>query len=275
MHRFWVHAVLSSQLSAAPPWHVPPAQVSFVVQTSPSLQAPVVAVWWQPSAAMQVSMVHGRPSAQFCCAPDRHDPPWQPSPTVHALLSVQVAELAKCAQPKAPSQASSVHGLPSAQFAAPPGTHAPPEHVSPTVHALPSVHPAVVGTFLHPSAASHESVVHALLSAQSFGLPPVQIAFQHVSPAVHALPSSQPPLCARWVQPIWPLQPSNVHGLPSSQPIAVPLAHDPARHVSAVVHTLPSEHVTPSWFSWAQPPVVSQESTVQPLPSSQPSAAPP
>src|SRR5438034_599443 len=47
----------SSQLGAGLPAHVPPLQVSFVVQASPSLHGAVLFVWTQPVAALQLSVV--------------------------------------------------------------------------------------------------------------------------------------------------------------------------------------------------------------------------
>jgi hypothetical protein len=40
----FVHRLLSLQFGAAPPWHVPPLHVSFVVQAFPSLHGAVLFV---------------------------------------------------------------------------------------------------------------------------------------------------------------------------------------------------------------------------------------
>jgi hypothetical protein len=53
------------QLSAAPPLQLPPLQESFVVQTLPSSQPPVLALCEQYVLGEQVSSVHGLPSSQF------------------------------------------------------------------------------------------------------------------------------------------------------------------------------------------------------------------
>jgi hypothetical protein len=64
---------------------------------------------------------------------------------VHALPSLQVAVFGVCVQPVAGVQPSLVQGLPSLQFAVPPGTQLPPLQLSPTVHALLSEQPPDCG----------------------------------------------------------------------------------------------------------------------------------
>jgi hypothetical protein len=44
LHASVVHTLLSSQFNGAPAWHVPPPQVSPVVQAFPSLQGAVLFV---------------------------------------------------------------------------------------------------------------------------------------------------------------------------------------------------------------------------------------
>jgi hypothetical protein len=59
LHESVVHTSPSLQLGAAPPWHVPPPQTSFVVHALPSSQAFVLFVCTHPVAGLQVSVVHG------------------------------------------------------------------------------------------------------------------------------------------------------------------------------------------------------------------------
>src|SRR5436305_528287 len=79
---------LAAQSRGAPGWQVPPPQVSFTVQKSPSSHGLVLLVWTQPDAGLQESVVQGFWSlhAIGVC--------WQPSvesqvSMVHALLSSQ------------------------------------------------------------------------------------------------------------------------------------------------------------------------------------------
>src|SRR5262249_51683972 len=60
-----VHTLFPSQLGAGPPWQVPPPQVSFVVQASPSLQGPVLFECVQPVPELHPSSVHTLVSSQF------------------------------------------------------------------------------------------------------------------------------------------------------------------------------------------------------------------
>jgi hypothetical protein len=110
-----VQALLSSQLTAAPAWHVPPAQVSAVVQAFPSSHAAVLFVWRQPVARSQVSVVHGLLSSQFGPGPLMQDPLLHVSPMVHAFPSSQAAVLFVKTQPVAGLQLSVVQMLPSLQ----------------------------------------------------------------------------------------------------------------------------------------------------------------
>src|SRR2546422_6572961 len=120
-----VHTLWSSQLGGGPPTHVPPLQVSFVVQALPSLhgavlfgwmQAPplhtssvqtlpslahgaVLFVWTQPVAGLQLSVVQTFPSSQLGAGPPTHVPPLQVSFVVQALPSLHGAVLCVCVQP--------------------------------------------------------------------------------------------------------------------------------------------------------------------------------
>ena len=85
-----VQTLPSLQLGAGPPTHVPPEQVSLVVQALPSSQDAVLLTWTQPLTGSQESSVHGLPSSQFGAAPPTQSPAAQASAVVQALLSVQV-----------------------------------------------------------------------------------------------------------------------------------------------------------------------------------------
>jgi hypothetical protein len=110
-HESSVQGLLSLQLGAAPPWHVPPPQVSLVVQAFPSSQDAVLLVWTQPVAGLQESSVQGLLSLQLGAAPPWHVPPPQVSPVVQAFPSLQDAVLLVWTQPVAGLQESSVQGL--------------------------------------------------------------------------------------------------------------------------------------------------------------------
>src|SRR5579862_7783532 len=60
-----VHGLLSTHTGGGPPTHTPATHVSLVVQRFPSSHDPLVrAVCWQLAPLLQVSSVHGLPSAQ-------------------------------------------------------------------------------------------------------------------------------------------------------------------------------------------------------------------
>src|SRR5262245_66692831 len=77
----------SLQSGGAPPWQLPPPQVSFVVQALPSLHGAVLFVLTHPMMGSQDSSVQGLPSLQFGAGPPLHVPPPQVSFVVQALPS--------------------------------------------------------------------------------------------------------------------------------------------------------------------------------------------
>src|SRR5213083_830087 len=101
-----VHLLPSSQFFAEPPTHVPPLQVSPVVQGLPSSQGLVLLVCVQPVAGLQPSVVQTLPSSQLGAAPPTHVPPLQVSPVVQAFPSLQGLVLLVCVQPVAGLQPS-------------------------------------------------------------------------------------------------------------------------------------------------------------------------
>jgi hypothetical protein len=189
-----VHSLLSLQTRAAPPWHVPPPQVSPVVQALPSSQAAVLFVKTQPRTGSHVSVVQGLSSLHTIDAPVQ-TPPLQTSPVVHALPSLQGPVVLVWTHPLAGSQLSEVQKLPSLQEIVPPGWHVPPEHVSPLVQALPSLQPdpsGLTGSEQSPVAGSHVPASWQVFEAvQMTGAPDVQLPPWHVSLNVHASSSLQ------------------------------------------------------------------------------------
>ena len=100
--------------------------------------------------------------------------------------------------------------------------HAPPLQVSAPLQNRPSLQLAVLFVCWQPAAGLHESSVHTLLSLQSGGGPPAQAPFEHASPVVQALPSSQ-------------AVPSAFFGF---EHVPVPGSHVPTSwHWSSAVHT--------------------------------------
>jgi hypothetical protein len=186
-----VQGLLSLQLGAGPPTHVPPEQVSFVVQASPSSQGSVLFVWLQPVTGLHVSVVQGLPSSQLTGVPPPHVPPEQMLSVVHALPVLHGAALFVCTHPDAGLQLSSVHTLPSLQSTAGPGWHVPPPQTSLDVQALPSSHGAVLLAWVQPVAGLQASSVQGLLSLQLGAGPPTHVPPEHVSLAVQAFPSLQ------------------------------------------------------------------------------------
>jgi hypothetical protein len=217
----FVHALLSSQFSADPAAHAPFAHASPVVQTFPSLQAFVLLVKTQPTAAEHESLVQALLSLQTRGCPDRHVPPTQKSPFVQAFWSEHSLKLFVWTQPTALSQSSVVHGLLSEQFNAPPVRHVPAEHRSLMVHGFPSLQAFVFGMKTQPMVGSHVSVVQRLWSLQVGAGPPTHVPFAQVPPIVHAFPSSHGDALLTWAHEDAGVsgfsQMSSVHGLKSSQ----------------------------------------------------------
>src|SRR6266704_366654 len=124
--------------------------------------------------------------------------------------------------------------------------------------------PSGTGVALHPEAGSQESVVQALPSLQTSGVPAAQRPCSQVSLPLQASPSEQevPSATGVWMQPLGP-QESAVQGLLSSQLRGVPGVQVPVRQVSSPLQTLPSEQEAPSGTGVAlHPEAGSQESVV-------------
>ncbi len=267
-----VHGLLSLQVVAtltAAPAHPPPAQVSFCVQASPSLQPKLLLAKTQPVFGLHESLVHTLLSAQVIALP-LQSPAAQVSPDVHALPSLQPAVLNVCRQPDVASQLSSVHGLPSPHDAAtlmavPEQT--PPPQTSPDVQRLLSLQPIALFTCVQPVAASQASLVQGLPSSQPIAAP-AHLPMLQMSPAVHALPSSQAPPALKCVHaPVVKSQPSAVQALLSLQSLLLPARHALAAQTSLTVHGLPSLQGR-LLAVWTQPLVASHASSVHGLLSS-------
>jgi hypothetical protein len=112
-----VQTLPSSQLGAAPPRQVPALQVSFVVQAFASSQGAVLFECVQPVDVLHASSVQPFASSQLGGAPPTQVPALQVSPVVQALPSLHVAVLLVWLHAPEARQMSSVHGLPSLQFA--------------------------------------------------------------------------------------------------------------------------------------------------------------
>jgi hypothetical protein len=197
----WTHPVAGLQESSvqgfpsshdkAFTWTQPVAGLhESLVHTLPSSQAALLSVWTQPEAGSQESLVQAFPSLQLGAGPPTHAPPEHVSPVVHALLSLHAAALSTCTQPDAGLHESSVQTFPSLQLSAPPLTQVPPAQMSPVVQALPSSQAAVLAAWTQPLAGLQESSVQAFPSSQLVAEPLTHAPFTHVSPVVHAFPSS-------------------------------------------------------------------------------------
>jgi hypothetical protein len=160
--------------------------------------------------------------------PATHLPFWHKSTLVQALLSVQLpVALTWPHVPLALSQLSLVQGLPSSQFNALPAAQVPAAQMSPLVQALLSLQGPVLAGKLH-FLFTHVSSVHGLPSLQALAsvqLPP------------------QPTMGAKMHKLLLASQLSAVQVSPSLHALAVPDTHDPAAHLSPLVHALPSSQV--------------------------------
>ena len=268
-----VHGLPSSQVLGAVGVHTPPLQVSPTVQLLLSLQGTVFGVCWQPAVLSHESSVQGLPSSHEGGAPPMQPPSPHLSMVVHTSPSLHGRLLFTCWQPVAAMHESVVHGLPSSQSFCVPGSHWPALHASPVVHALLSVHGAVLSVCTQPLAALQVSSVQGLPSLQPKAAPGTHTPPPHTSLTVQALSSLHGDVLLTCWQPPAALQVSVVHGLLSSHASAGPGTQPPPLHVSVVVQALPSLHAAVLFTCW-HPSLASQESLVQPLPSSHDSAAP-
>ena len=232
-------------------------------------------VFWQPSAASQVSTVQGLRSSQPGPGPPAQLPPAHLSAVVQASLSSHASVLFACWQPSVVSHESSVQTLESLHEMVVP-RHVPDAQWSAPVQALLSLH-VFVSSFvaLQPRTTSQVSSVHALPSSHTVAGPGTHALFAHLSPVVHALSSSQFAVFAVFTHVPAPLHVSSVHGLVSSQLLPPVATQVPVTQWSPVVQPSLSLHVFALLFVFVHPVAGLQASSVQELPSSHTSGAPP
>ena len=270
-----VHRLLSLHVCAEWPRQAPPPQISPSVHAFWSSQALVLLVNTQPVVVLHVSVVQPFWSSHGALGVPVQVPWLHASLPVHAFLSSQVPVTGVLMQPLLGSQLSSVQTLLSSQLTGL-EVQTPAVQMSPVVHALPSSQAVPVSAvFWQPCFVSQTSAVHGFLSSQETAVAWLQLLFLHVSPLVHALPSSHVTAFARNTQPpSASLQLLSVHGLLSSQPRTVP-RQVPWLHVSLVLHALPSLQAMPLANALVQPFLGSQLSVVHALLSLQSGAGPP
>jgi hypothetical protein len=239
-----VHGVSSGFAAPLQP-PVALSHIAFIKQSSQVIGVPGAHV----VAAHLSFVVHGSPSSQAV--------PGEGS-TLH---------------PVAGSHVFLVHGLVSEQSGAGPPTHLPARQASWSVHLLLSLHgvASAEGAWLHCWVAGLQvSTVHGSLSLQSRPTPP-HLPPVHLSPVVHALPSSQVVLSVLLglTQPVDELHESVVQSFLSSQEIMPPGWQAPLWHESPWVQTLLSVHgVLLATGPCTQAPEALQASVVQGFPSS-------
>jgi len=172
-----------------------------------------------------VSIVHAFPSSMTRGVPALHTPePSHVSSPLQTFPSEQdvPATAGECVTPCTGSQESTVHALPSSRTSGVPTLHTPPpSQSSMPLHTFPSEHdaPADAGTWRTPAMGSHVSVVHALPSSTTRGVPALHTpAPSHVSRPLQMFPSEHdvPPAAGAWRIPLTGSQLSTVQGFPSS-----------------------------------------------------------
>ena len=180
------------------------------------------------------------------------------------------------------SQEPTSHGLAVLMIGGVPATHfALALHVSAPLQALPSEHevPAERGVCVTPVAGLHESAVHGLPSSMTGAVPATHVALAlHVDAPVQTLPAEQvvPTGAGVWVIPDVGLHESTVHAFPSSTDGSAPAVQAPvALHVSAPLHTFPSEQDVPEATGVCMTPLNGlHESAVHTFPSSRTGGVP-
>jgi hypothetical protein len=136
--------------------------------------------------------------------------------------------------------------------------------VSPTVQASPSSQAFVLFVNTHPLTGLQLSVVQAFSSLHTIAAPDWHVPPPHVSPEVHALPSSQAFVLFVKTQPVAGLHVSVVQTLASLQTTPAPAWHVPPPQVSPDVQAFPSSQAF-ELFVKTQPVAGLQLSVVQTL----------
>ena len=175
------------------PAHRPVAHESPLVQASPSLHSPVYGVAVQPDTASHRSTVHGLPSLQMLAAPPMQALSLHTSLSVQASPSLQVTALARCTQPVASEQVSSVQALVSVQPSAKP-MQLPCKHASLVLQTWPSSQVLPSRSSLkQPVVGSQPEAVQGFVSLQSVGVSAEQRPATQMSPVVQAFASLHAP----------------------------------------------------------------------------------
>ncbi len=254
-HTSVVHGLLSSQVTASPAMHLPPAHLSPWVHMLPSSQGAMLASWVQPAWGAQLSLVHSFLSSQDSGVAT-HLPSLQASASVHLLPSSHESAFGVAVH--APlAQVSSVQGLLSSHTLGLPALHAPNEQASASVQGSPSSQAALLMTWVQPLSPQLSSV-QGLVSSHVFFFPvhapATQASSVHASPSSHLAPSA----AAAWSHlPDLGSQESTVHGCLSSHAFLGPALHAPSLHTSSV-HLSPSASHEPALGScWHLPPMQS------------------
>jgi hypothetical protein len=255
----WSSAV---HVTAAPPAQVPFWQVSFVVQTLPSLQAVPLGFDGDeqtPVAGLHVPAFWQAPGAGQARTVPEHVPPEQESSTVQEFPSSHPVPSAWLPYTQLPVVGLHVpgvwHGPGAGQITGLVPVHTPLWQVSLWVQRLPSLHTApltLVGALMHrPSAGSQlPARWHWSGAVQTTAEPPWQIPFWHESPVVHGLPSShEVPFAFAWFEqvPVEGLQtPGAWHGSGVGHVTGLLPTQTPPRQASVSVQALPSLQAVPS-----------------------------
>src|SRR5262245_23997370 len=142
---------------------------------------------------------HWSDAVQTVAVPSAQAPPWQVSPVVQALLSLQVVPFGAAGFEQTPVAGAQVpatwHWSDAVQTFAVPPVHAPAWQASPVVQALPSLQVvpfAAFGFEQTPVVVSQTPATwHWSDAVQAFAVPPVHAPAWQDSPVVQALPSLQ------------------------------------------------------------------------------------
>jgi len=269
LHESSVQLLLSLQLSGVPALHMPPPQTSMPLHALPSPHGAVLFVKTHPPlAGLHESSVQGLLSSHTVGDVPTQLPAAHTSPDVQALPSSQDPAFGALTQPVAALHESSVQVLLSSQLSGVPALHVPPPQTSLPLHALPSPQGAVLFVKTHPPLAGlHESSVHPLLSLHTVGDPPTQLPAAHISPDVHAFPSSHMAVFGIFAQPVTMLHESSVQLLLSLQLSGVPALHMPPPQTSLPLQALPSLQGAVLFAKTHMPSAGLHESSVHPLAS--------
>jgi len=175
-----VQTLESLQSSGLPAVQVPLWQVSVPLQALASAQVVPLstAVWVQPVAGLQPSVVQTLESSQLGAVPAVQTPAWQVSAPSQALPSLHEVPFntGVVVQPKVVLQLSVVQALPSLHVSGVPLVQVPLWQVSVPLQTLVSLHvvPFRTGVFTQPDAALQLSVVQTFESLQLSAVPAVQ-----------------------------------------------------------------------------------------------------